>query len=138
VAQVRGQLKRSILNSLSRQASYVGQPQGVSLIIILQAYQDMLVLGIKSGRTVEATLSTGRQVKFRTPLLGEHFRQEDVAELAQEYIEIYNDAVSALNIAGNTSPSDPQILAQMLLDDRLQSVTVTRTDYTLVNYPNRF
>lgn len=141
-SQIRAGLKRSILNSLARQAITVGPPdnppQGVSLITVLGAYQDALVAGVKSGRVVEATASTGRSVKFRTPVLGEHFRQEDVCELAQEYLEVYADAVSALNIQSIPNPTDAQILAQMLNDDRLQSVTVTRRDFTLLNYPNRF
>jgi hypothetical protein len=141
-SQIRAGLKRSILNSLARQAVPVGPPdnppQGVSLLIVLNAYQDALVAGVKSGRVVEATASTGRSVKFRTPVLGEHFRQEDVCELSQEYLEIYADAVTALNTQGIPNPTDAQILTQMLADDRLQSVTSTRRDYTLVNYPTRF
>ena len=133
MAQVRGQLKRSILNSLSRQAT-----QSVALIDILEAYQDALVLGVKGGRVVEATSQAGHSTKFRTPNPGEHFRPEDMTELAQELLEVYADAVTNLNAQGNASPTDAQIVAVMLADDRLASITLVRKDYATLRFPNRF
>ena len=133
MAQVRGQLKRAILNSLFRQAT-----DTVSLLDILEAYQDALVTGVKGGRTVEATSQAGHSTKFRTPNPGEHFRPEDMGELTQEFIEVYNDALLTLSAQGNSSPTDAQIVAVMLADDRLATITVTRSDFSLIRYPNRF
>ena len=132
-AQVRGQLKRAILNSLFRQAT-----DTISLLDILESYQDALVAGVKGGRIVEATSQAGHSTKFRTPNPGEHFRPEDMGELTQELLEVYNDALVTLSAQGNASPTDAQIVAVMLADDRVQSITKTRSDYTLLRYPNRF
>jgi hypothetical protein len=133
MAQVRGQLKRAILNSLYRQAT-----QTVALVDILQAYQDALVIGVKGGRIVEATSQAGHSTKFRTPNPGEHFRPEDMSEMTQEFLEVYNDALVTLSAQGNASPTDAQIVAVMLADDRLTTITVTRSDFSLIRYPNRF
>jgi hypothetical protein len=136
MAQIRAALKRSILNSLARQAA-----NGINVAPLsdaLNAYQDALVSGVKSGRIVEAHTGAGKAVKFRTPVIGDHFRQDDVCEMSQEFLEIYADSVAALAVAGNNSPNDTQILTAMMADDRLQSVTSTRRDYTLMNYPSRF
>ena len=133
MAQVRGQLKRAILNSLYRQATV-----SVTLISILQAYQDALVVGVKGGKIVEATSQAGHSTKFRTPNPGEHFRPEDMGEMTQEFLEVYADAVATLKAQGNNTPTDTQIVTQMLGDDRLQSITVTRRDYSILRYPNRF
>jgi len=133
MAQVRGQLKRAILNSLFRQAT-----DTVSLLDILEAYQDALVTGVKGGRVVEATSQSGHSTKFRTPNPGEHFRPEDMGELTQEFIEAYSDALVTLSAQDNSNPTDAQVVAVMLADDRLASITVTRSDFSLIRYPNRF
>jgi hypothetical protein len=133
MAQVRGRLKRAILNSLFRQAT-----GSVTLLDILQSYQDALVIGTKGGRVIEATSQAGHSVKYRTPNPGEHFRPEDMSEMTQEFIEVYSDALITLSAAGNATPTDAQIVAVMLADDRLQSVTVTRKDFSILRFPNRF
>ena len=133
MAQVRGQLKRAILNSLYRQAT-----DTVTLIDILESYQDGLIAGVKGGRVIEATSQAGHSVKFRTPNPGEHFRPEDMSEMTQEFLEVYQDATVTLSAAGNSSPTDAQIVAIMLADDQLQSITVTRKDFTILRFPNRF
>lgn len=133
MAQVRGQLKRAILNSLYRQATNT-----VTLLSILQAYQDALVMGVKGGRVIEATSQAGHSTKFRTPNPGEHFRPEDMGELTQELLEVYNDGLVTLSAQGNATPTDTQIVAVMLADDRLASITTTRSDFSLIRYPNRF
>lgn len=129
-APIRAQLKRAILNSLYRQAT-----TQVPLLNILQSYQDSLVTGTKGGRVIEATSEAGHSVKWRTPNPGDFFRPEHAAELTQQFLEVYADSVTALNSQGIPSPTDAQIVAQMLADDRLQSITVTRTDHTLIRYP---
>jgi hypothetical protein len=132
MAQVRGQLKRAILNSLFRQAT-----NSVKLLDILDAYQDAMVMGVKGGRVIEATSQAGHSTKFRTPNPGEHFRPEDLAEMTQELLEVYNDALVTLSAQGNSSPTDTQSVAVMLADDRLASITLTRSDFSLIRYPNR-
>jgi hypothetical protein len=134
MAQVRGQLKRAFLNGL-----YLSLPDATPLQDGLNAFLLSSFNGVKTGRLIEATSQNGHSVKFRVPVLGEHFRQEDVVELAQELREVYTTALVTLNIADNSAGnSDPQVLAQMLVDDRMQGVTETQKDYTLINYPNRF
>jgi hypothetical protein len=136
-ANIRAGLKRSILNSIARQAADSSQNASGNLLPALESYQDALVCGIKGGRLVESTSQNGHMTKFRVPVIGDHFRQEDIVEMAEDFIEIYNDSLTVLATAGNTSPDDPTILTAMLADDRLQSVTTTRTDYTLMNFPTR-
>lgn len=130
-AQIRAQLKRAILSSLFNQAG------SATLISILQGYQNALVIGVKGGRVIEATSEAGHSVKFRTPNITEHFRPEDTAELSQQFLEVYADAVTALQGTGIPSPTDAQIFAQMNADDRLQSITTTRTDFSVLRWPNR-
>jgi hypothetical protein len=67
-----------------------------------------------------------------------------VAELAQEFIEVYDSAVCTL--ANQTVPVvskvpgdiDGQIFQAMMADDRLQGITTVRHDYTLVGWPNYY
>ena len=134
MAQIRAQLKRGVLNSLARQAATAK----VTLLNALNAYQDALIAGVKAGRTIEVSSGAGHMSKFRTPFLGEHFRPEDMAELTQEFVEVYSDSLGVLATGGNSSPTDAQVLATMLIDDRMQSVTRTRVDYTIINYPSRY
>jgi hypothetical protein len=137
-ANIRAGLKRSILSSLARQAANSSQDTSGNLLPALEAYQDALVSGVQGGYIYESTSQSGHSTKFRMPVIGQHFSPEDVVELAQDFIEIYNDALVTLSTAGNTSPDDPTILACMLADGRLESVTTTMTDYTLMNWPTRF
>lgn len=136
MAQIRAQLKRAILSSLARQAA--ATTPATDLLDALESYADSMVMGIKDGTIVEATSQAGHHTKLRIPVLGEHFRQEDVCELSQEFIEVYNDALVSLSAQSISSPTDAQVLTTMLNDDRMTSVTKTRKDYTLVNMPSRF
>ena len=123
-----------ILRSLARQV----QDTDGALPDALSAYEDAMANGVKGGRLVESTSQNGHSTKFRVPVIGEHFRQEDIAELAGEFQEVYADARSSLVASGNSNPDDATILAVMMADDRMQSIKVTRRDYTLINYLNRF
>jgi hypothetical protein len=97
-----------------------------------------MVAGVQGGRIIEATSQNGHSTKFRIPVMGEHFRQEDMAELSGEFCEIYNFAVFTLATVSTDGSADPAILQQMLDDDRLQSISTVRHDYTLQNFPNYF
>jgi hypothetical protein len=59
---------------------------------------------------------------------------EEVLALAQEYREVYTDAKAALIAAGNATPSDSQILAEMMGDDRMIGATSVQKDFSQLRY----
>ena len=64
-------------------------------------------------------------------MIWQSMSQDQVFEMAEEFIEIYTDAVAALG----GGAEDFEILARMLADDRLQSVTSLQKDYTAIRMP---
>lgn len=66
------------------------------------------------------------------PQIGLQLMQDELMALTEEYFAVYADALVSLNVAGTNPTGDPAIFAQMLLDDRMQSITETRMDFTLI------
>ena len=66
------------------------------------------------------------------------FGQEEVFGMAQEFREVYNDAIITLAGQGNSSPNDATILSVMMADDRLATVDSLQRDFTLLRWNQRY
>lgn len=118
-------------------------PNATPLLDALNAYQVACLAGpIQYGKLIEVTSQNGHSTKFRVPVPGEYFSQTDVAELSQEFLEVYDSAVCTLAsqvppvVSVTPGDIDGQIFTTMLADDRLQGISSLRHDYTLTGWPN--
>src|SRR5437762_10750410 len=93
---------------------------------------------VKSGRLSIGSAGLGHEVKFAVPNVWRGFSQEEVFGLAQELREIHDAALITLSANGNGSPTQLQILRVMMSDDRLQTVTSTQKDFTLLRWHQGF
>jgi hypothetical protein len=48
--------------------------------------------------------------------------------------EVYTDAKARLVAAGDATPADPAVVAEMFDDDRMCGATVTRPDFTTMRF----
>jgi hypothetical protein len=84
----------------------------------------------KQGRFSVGSSGLGHEVRWAPPAIWAAMSQDQVFELAEELIEIYEDAKAAVGFGG-----DAEIFARMLADDRLQSVTSLNRDFTAIRIP---
>lgn len=95
-------------------------------------FQRFIGNDVKSGKFTTGTSGFGHTVQFAKPEVWRPFAQDELLSLAQEFREVYNDALVTLT-GGPTD--DRTILATMMADDRLQTVTVTHSDFTTLRWP---
>jgi len=133
VAQLKAELKRAALSSLYRQA----QKTSTALADALANFQDANWQQLKRGKLVIASTGAGDSVTYSIPQVWQSFTQDEFLCLTQELIEVYSSALVTLSAQGNSSPSDDDIFATMLADDRLQSVTSLYHDHSLGRWPGR-
>lgn len=92
--------------------------EGVSLSSTLLArLNSKLTTSVSASAAgqVTATSANGRSVSFAVPSVNSGFlTQQDTSELAGEMIDLYERSVLALADVGIASPTDLQILTQML------------------------
>ena len=118
--------RQTILSYLARKALR----ENLTLLEEIQKYQDDAALGLQSGRVLIATSGAGHSAQFHDYKTGDPITPDDPAALAALFVNAHADALTALAAAGNSSPTDTQTLAQMLLDDALQSATDYRPDFS--------
>jgi len=128
VVAIQASIRRGFLRSLYNQAV----ANAASLQEALQGFQDSCFTGVKTGRILVNSSGTGSSVSFEIPGIVRGYTQEQVFGLAQDFREIYTDAVAALSAAG-ADGSDTSIFAAMMADDRMQSITRVRDSFTLLN-----
>lgn len=153
MAQIRAQQKRSLLQWIY-DSVVTTNPNGVPLLvdrlgIVLAAgesspitdlqsglmwFQGYLMNDLSSGKLIVGSSGYQHQTKYAEPAVWRAFTQEALMELAQEFREIYNDAVVTLT-TNSCSINDINILRTMMADDRLQTVTKLQSDYTLIRMP---
>ena len=85
----------------------------------------------KQGRFSIQSSGLGHEVRWAPPAIWQSMSQDQMFEMAEDLMEIYEDAVAALE----SGAEDTEILARMLADDRLQSVTSLQKDFTCVRLP---
>lgn len=149
MATVKAQLKRGLLQWIY-DALILGTivddlgitvPPGVtfSITTLEQAliwFQRSLAPEIRTGKIT--TGSTGYQhgTTFAQPSVWRSLTPDELFAAAQEFREVYKDAVITATAAQAPSAvTDSCILAAMMADDRLQTVTRTQSDYTLIRLP---
>lgn len=137
MAQLKAEIKRGFLRSLYR-ADITTNGTNSNLFNALGAFQDSGFSAVKSGRLVINHTGAGKATTLATPDAWRSFSQEECFSLSEELIQVYTDVQATLISDGTNTPTDLQMLNTMLADDRLQSITRTERDYTLINYPNRY
>ncbi len=126
VAQVACEIKRGILRSLQRQAD----ANGMSLEETLEAFQSTQFQAIKSGRFIASTTNGSRSVSFSVPTIISQLQPDTFFSLTEELCASCEVALAALVTAGNASPTNEQVRAQMLEYDNFWGATVVRDDFT--------
>lgn len=104
----------------------------------LKAFQQYCFGNVKDGKTLTQTSGLGHETRWAIPMVWRAFSEDEVMSMAQEFREVYTDAILTLATNGNNSPTDAQVLSTMMADDRLQSVTSTQRDYTLLRWNQRY
>jgi hypothetical protein len=133
VATIAAQIKRGFLNTLYRQAT-----AGTQLIDILNEFQDYCFSPeLKRGRLIQSSSGNQHSTSFQQFSTAFQLSQEQIFSLSQELIEVYGDSVAGLQAATPPipEPTDDQIAAAMLQDDRLTSIRAFQTDYTATRFP---
>ena len=82
----------------------------------------------KHGRFNVGSAGGGNEVRWAPPAIWQSMSQDQMFEMAEELIEVYEDAAQTLF-------DDTEIFQRMLADDRLQSVTSLQKDYTMTRMP---
>lgn len=149
MSAIKAELKRSFLQSIAdavedniANAEFPSTVPGandipiVSLAGGLKAFQRMQFEALKGGKLSLGSSGFDHEVKWAPPAAWRSFTQDEVMSLAQEFREIFNDTLIVLALGGNTSPNDATILAGMMADERLQSVTSSsyQTDFSQLRY----
>jgi|SRR5882724_2226452 len=104
----------------------------------LIAFQQRGFNANKDGKTIIATAGLGHDVKWSMPAQWRSLSPDEVFSLAQEFREVFNAAVISLSTQGVNPMTDLQILTTMLADDRMQTVTSTVRDFTLLRWSGRY
>ena len=120
---------RGFLRGLYRAAA----DQGLSLEEALYAALDARFLNVSGGSLVIATAANGHSVQFAAPGDADSLSPKHILGFVSRLIDIYDQAVTALAAAGTASPTDAQILAQMLTDVRLLSIRSFTPDFSLMD-----
>lgn len=130
MAILKGEIKRGFLRQIFTQAQ-AASPQ-ITLATALNTFQLNSFNAVKSGHMVVSTAGNGKSVTFNIPQIGLQIMQDEVMAFSEELFGVYADALVALNVAGTNPTGDPAIFAQMLTDDRMQSISSVRQDFTLI------
>src|SRR5213075_2766984 len=113
----------------------------VTLNEALKAFQRMGFNALKNSKLSMGTSGLGHEVRWASPPQLDGFRafgQVEVYGMAQEFREVYADALVTLSAQGNDTPDDATIFAVMMSDDRLTTVTSLQKDYTLLRWSQRY
>lgn len=109
-----------------------------TLLEALKAFQRMGFNALKGGRLSMGTSGLGHEVRWAPPMQWRAFGQEEVFGMAQEFREVYADALVTLASQSITEPTDAQILSTMFNDDRMQTITSQQRDFTLLRWNQRY
>jgi hypothetical protein len=131
VAQIKAINARGLLDDLAQEA----KAGTVNLIDVIRAAKKSVQSNsFRAGRIYVSSSGSGQSHSFQIPqTYTADFSTVQIAAQYQEFVEIYNDNVGYGLI---TTPTDADaVLAVMLADDRLQTVTERRLDITGLRFP---
>jgi hypothetical protein len=135
MALLRGELKRGFLRQIVTNANSAS----VNLSDALNAFQATCFAAVSGGRLIASDSANGQAVSFKVP--ANNFTEDTIMELSEEFQAVYADALTTLATAGTSIPQNPKdannlLFNTMMADDRLQSITDRRTDYTSTRFPS--
>ena len=146
MANIKAEKKLSILQSLydairlNNINDFLGVDPAIeinTLELALMWFQQGLFNNVRTGKI--AIASSGYQltsVSFERPQVWRDFIPDELLGVAQQFREIYADA--KITAAARQAPSavtDDCILADMMADSRLETVTISHTDYAGIRLP---
>jgi hypothetical protein len=141
---IKAQVKRGLLQylwdgvTLTTLANDLGL-QGLSAPIstlndALMWYQRFVAVDIQSGKTSVGSSGVGSSVHYNPWNRDRAYTQEELFAASQELREVYADAITTLS-SSNLPTNDLSIFNAMMADDRMQTVTSTQRDYTIIRMP---
>ncbi len=150
MSSLKAELKRAFLQSIydavlsgtiQNDLTSGTDSDSIPITTLLQALQGFQRLGfsnLKGGKTLFQTAGLGHEVRWALPMVWRAFSEDEVFSMAQEFREVYDEAVLTLALAGNNSPNDATILATMMAADRMQSISSTQRDFLLLRWNQKF
>ena len=120
-ANVSTLTKQAYLETMLDAAVESGEP----LLDLLKSARKCRVESATRGKVLTATAGNGHEASFQIP---DDLTVNDALELAQEMVNRYREAKTALADDDNDSPTDTEIEDEML--DKLQPVRSIASDYT--------
>ena len=148
MAALKAELKRSFLQSIydaykaeTLLADLTGDTEGPSIVTFedaLKAFQHYCFGNVKDGKTLFQTSGLGHETRWALPMVWRSFSEDEVFGMAQEFREVYDEAVTTLADSGNIHPNDSAILAMMMANDKMQTVTSTGLDVSLLRWNQRY
>lgn len=124
VANVSTPFKRLFLRKLSWDAEKKGQ----SLADVLKSAAIASIQDSGSGIVLLATTVQGHNVTYAMPPEGRGYSPSQISEAIEELLTRYDAAVAALIDGGNPTPTDAQILTEMLA--LMVAITEVYSDFT--------
>ena len=124
VANVSTPFKRLFLRKLSWDAEKKGQ----SLADVLKSAAIASIQDSGAGLVLVATTAQGHNVTYAMPPEGRGYSPSQISEAIEELLTRYDAAVAALIDGGNPTPTDAQILAEMLA--LMVAITEVYSDFT--------
>jgi hypothetical protein len=149
MANIRGELKRAFLQSLFDAVvdgnASVDLASGVDANLVqvltfesaLKAFQRLQFNSLKEGKLTIMNSGMEHEIRFAGPDILRAMSQEEVFSMAQEFREVFDDSLVTLSAAGDSDPDDRTILRAMMANDRLQSVTSTQRDFSMLRFNSR-
>lgn len=122
------ELKRSLLRALAYDAANSDPP--ISLADGLAAAERGRINTTSRGRFVTVSIRNGNASHWELPQ--GYFSDQHFAEDVSTFVDLCDTARATLISGGIASPTDAQILVEML--DRLRKVTSFRTDHSGLRY----
>lgn len=116
-------LKRGRLRVLAESA----KEAGVTLQKKLTQELSLRMDAVASGSAISRTSGNGESVEFSIPGAGSH-GPDKAAALISEFIDLYDAAKAQLVLDGSLTPTDDQILTEML--QRLEPVYDSYNDFS--------
>jgi hypothetical protein len=148
MAALKAELKRAFLQSIydaykaeTLLADLTGDTDGPAIVTFedaLKAFQHYCFGNVKDGKTLFHTAGLGHETRWALPMQWRSFSEDEVFSMGQEFREVHNEAIVTLADAGNIHPNDSAILSTMMANDRMQTVTDTQRDFTLLRWSHRF
>lgn len=150
MANLRGEVKRAFLQSLYDAVvdgnASVDLASGVDANLVqvltfeaaLKAFQRIGFNQLKEGKLTVQNSGMGHDISFAAPDIWRSLNQEELFSLAQEFREVFDDALLTLEVSGDDNPDDRTILRAMMANDRLQSVTSTMRDFSTMRMGGRY